>query len=81
MVPSVIDIQLGTLSATKQKATFDFYKGEIKDGTVLCIFELPQPNPFAQTNLNSKVGLEIAIKHSPPEGMQHWTQAELPTAD
>ncbi len=66
--PAVIDIQFHSNSPVAQKHTFDIYKGDIKDGTVACIFEWPSPDPTLKLQPNGKIGLQVALRHKPLEG-------------
>ncbi len=68
-VPSLIDVEFVSQSGVRQQSTFDIYKGDIQDGTVVCIFEVPKPDPQIKLVSNSSfVRFHVALKHKPIEG-------------
>lgn len=67
--PAVIDVQFDSKSVVRQEdALFQIYRGNIEDGTVICTFELPTPDPTISLNPKSKFGFHIAIKHTGMKG-------------
>jgi len=66
--PSVIDVKLVSQGWNRPKPTLDIYKGDIQDGTVVCIFEVPEPDPHLQLDPASHIRFEVALKHKPAEG-------------
>jgi hypothetical protein len=66
--PSMIDVELTGIYGISQEPTLDIYRGNLKDGDPVCIFEVPKPDPHLKLKADSKVGLHIAIRHMKIEG-------------
>jgi hypothetical protein len=66
--PSVIDVKLVSRGWNRPRPTLDMYKGDIQDGTVVCLFQVPEPDPHIQLEPDSLIRFEVALKHKPAEG-------------
>jgi len=66
----MIDIEFVSESGMGQEPTFDIYKRDIQDGSVLCVFEVPKPDPHLKLKRSSKIGLHFVLTHTPVEGIQ-----------
>lgn len=68
--PSALDINLIDEGATERQegVTFDLFRGDLQDGSPMAIWQFPRPAPNLKFNPNSKVSLQVAIRHKALQG-------------
>jgi hypothetical protein len=65
---SQYDVKFVGEGTMHHNATFDIYKGNLDDGRVALIFELPTPNPTLNLDKDSKISLHVSLPHKPCDG-------------
>lgn len=66
--PSAIDVELESQYRGQTQPTMDIYKGNVQDGTIVCLFETSEPDPHIKLKTGSFIRFEVALQHKAVEG-------------